>query len=65
VGRRRRRSATGKCRHLYNYEDLVPFCELQLDTKHLLDKKALPADVYAHMQHYGLPGYEWHIMGSL
>jgi len=64
VGRRRRRSATGQQRHLYDYEDLVSFRELQSDTKHLLDKKALPADVYRHMQRVGLPCYEWHIMDA-
>jgi hypothetical protein len=64
VGRRRRRSATGQQRHLYDYEDLVPGRELQLDTKHLLDKKALPTEVYWHMQHYGLPCYEWHVMDA-
>jgi hypothetical protein len=64
VIRRRRCSATGKPRHLYDYEHLVPFRELQLDTKHLLDKRALPKEVYDHMKQYGLPGYEWHIMDA-
>jgi transposase len=64
VGRPRRRSATGTYRHLYDYEELVPFRELQCDTKHLLDKKALPTEVYRHMQDYGLPCYEWHIMDA-
>jgi hypothetical protein len=40
----------------------MPFQELQLDTKHLLDKKALPAEVYAHIKHYQLPMYEWNII---
>jgi hypothetical protein len=29
-----------------------------------LDKKALPREVYAHMQDYGLPGYAWHVMDA-
>jgi len=62
VTRRRTRSAAGTVRHLYDYEDLVPFRQLQLDTKHLLDKRALPKEVYDHMKQHGLPGYEWHIM---
>lgn len=64
VTRRTRRAAAGKQRHLYDYEALVPFRELQLDTKHLLDKRALPREVYDHMKHYGLPSYEWHIMDA-
>jgi putative transposase len=62
VKRHTRRAATGHVRHLYDYEALIPFRELQLDTKHLLDKGALAPEVYAHMNQYGLPRYEWHIM---
>jgi putative transposase len=46
VARRSKRSASGQTRHLYDYEALEPFSEFQLDTKHLLDKSALPQDVY-------------------
>ena len=35
---------------------------MQLDTKHILDKDALPAEVYAHIKHYHLPLYEWNII---
>lgn len=62
VKKRRRRAASGQRRHLYDYEALIPFRELQLDTKHLLDKRALAPEVYDHMKHYGLPRYEWHVM---
>jgi len=62
VERPRRRTKGGSCRHLYDYEHLRPFSEFQLDTKHLLDQHALPADVYDHMMIRGLPSYEWHMM---
>jgi putative transposase len=64
VKRHTRRAATGHVRHLYDYEALIPFRELQLDTKHLLDKGALAPEVYAHMNQYGLPRFEWHIMDA-
>lgn len=64
VKKRRRRAASGQNRHLYDYEALIPFRELQLDTKHLLDKGALAQEVYDHMQQQGLPSFEWHIMDA-
>ncbi len=62
VKRKKKRTANGQRRHLYDYEALEPFRELQLDTKHLLDKSALPKDVYDHIKEHGLPRYEWHLM---
>ena len=62
--RRSRRSASGQTRHLYDYEALEPFREFQLDTKHLLDKSALPQDVYEHINRRNLPKYEWHLMDA-
>ena len=35
---------------------------MQLDTKHVLDKKALPIDVYQHIIANKLPKYEWNII---
>src|SRR5919108_1725017 len=64
VGRRSRRSSSGQTRHLYDYEVLEPFREFQLDTKHLLDKSALPQDVYEHISRCNLPKYEWHLMDA-
>lgn len=64
VGRRSKRSASGQTRHLYDYEVLEPFREFQLDTKHLLDKSALPQDVYEHISRCNLPKYEWHLMDA-
>ena len=40
----------------------MPFQQMQLDTKHILDKDALPAEVYAHIQHHNLPLFEWNII---
>jgi putative transposase len=62
--RRSKRSASGQTRHLYDYEALGPFREFQLDTKHLLDKSALPQDVYEHINRRNLPKYEWHLMDA-
>ena len=49
-------------RQLYNYEHLAPFREFQLDTKHILDEKSLPAKVYEHIVKYNLPLYEWNMI---
>jgi transposase len=62
VKKKTRKTANARRRPLYDYESLMPFQEMQLDTKHLLDKDALPAEVYAHMKHYQLPLYEWNII---
>jgi len=62
IKKKTRRTANGKRRPLYDYEALMPFQEMQLDTKHILDKSALPAEVYAHIKHYNLPLYEWNII---
>jgi putative transposase len=62
VKKRTRRSTNGQRRHLYDYEALHPFGEFQLDTKHLLDQRALPREVYHHMKSSGIPRYEWHLM---
>jgi transposase len=59
---KKKRSASGKNRHLYDYEALSPFCEFQLDTKHLLDKRALSERAYKHMGRYDLPKYEWNLI---
>jgi hypothetical protein len=58
----KRRSFNGQNRSLYDYENIPPFHEFQLDTKHILDKSALPKSVYEHIQKYGLPVYEWNMI---
>jgi putative transposase len=62
VKKKTRRTANARRRPLYDYEALMPFQQMQLDTKHILDKDALPAEVYAHIQHHNLPLYEWNII---
>jgi hypothetical protein len=62
VKKKTRRSANARRRPLYDYEALMPFQEMQLDTKHILDKNALPAEVYAHIQRCKLPLYEWNLI---
>lgn len=62
VKKKTRKTANGCRRPLYDYEALMPFQQMQLDTKHLLDKNALPAEVYAHIKHYHLPLYEWNLI---
>ena len=54
VKKRTRRTTNGQRRHLYDYETLHPFGECQLDTKHLLDQRALPPEVYQHMKSSGV-----------
>lgn len=46
-------------RPLYDYKNLLPFVNFQIDTKHILDKSALPSSVYEHIQKHKLPKYEW------
>ena len=64
IKKRTRKAASGSRRALYDYEALMPFEFLQLDTKHLLDKSALPLDVYEHMKEKGLPQYEWNLIDA-
>jgi hypothetical protein len=35
-----------------------------MDTKHILDKKALPTSVYEHIIGIGLPIYEWNVIDA-
>lgn len=62
VKKKTRKTANACRRPLYDYEALMPFQEMQLDTKHLLDKNALPAEVYAHIKRAQLPLYEWNLI---
>ncbi len=62
VQKKRIRTKAKTRRHLYDYEHLAPFIEFQLDTKHILDQKALPEEVYEHILKRKLPKYEWNMM---
>jgi len=61
---KRIRTKNGNVRHLYDYKHLYPFVELQMDTKHILDKKALPTSAYEHIIGIGLPIYEWNVIDA-
>ena len=58
----KKRTMNRKRRPLYDYKHLLPFAEMQLDTKHILDQNALPTDVYRHIQSKKLPLYEWNMI---
>jgi len=62
VPKKKVRTKNRRVRPLYDYEHLSPFCEFQLDTKHILDQNALPEDVYKHIQQNKLPLYEWNMI---
>ena len=55
VKKKKIRAKAKTVRHLYDYEHLSPFREFQLDTKHILDQKALPEDVYTHILNKKFP----------
>ena len=40
----KRREVRGGSRSLYDYEHLLPFEELQVDTKYILDQDSLPTE---------------------
>ncbi|MEA3346743.1 MAG: integrase core domain-containing protein [Candidatus Auribacterota bacterium] len=43
----------------YDFEKLLPFQQIEVDLKEILDKKALPKNVYAHLKNLTLPIYQW------
>ena len=59
---RKRRKVRRGSRPLYDYEHLLPFEELQVDTKYVLDQDSLPREVYEHIKAWGLPIYQWSLM---
>lgn len=52
-------NANGKQVKFYNWYKAEPFEIIQTDLKEILDKKALPQEVYHHLQRYHLPLYQW------
>jgi len=56
---KKKRSANGEQRVLYVHENLLPFEQMQVDTKHILDKHALPQSTYDFIRKMGLPCYQW------
>ena len=60
--RRKRRRVRRGSRPLYDYEHLLPFEEMQVDTKYILDQDSLPREVYEHIKGLGLPIYQWSLI---
>lgn len=58
------RNRKGKSKPLYDYEHLLPFEQMQVDTKHILDFNALPKDVYMHIQFNKFPLYEYNVIDA-
>ncbi|MBU1000694.1 integrase core domain-containing protein [Patescibacteria group bacterium] len=52
-------SSNGKPVRFYDWYSAEPFEVIQTDLKVILDKKALPREVYHHTQKYNLPLYQW------
>lgn len=52
-------NANGKLVRFYDWYSAEPFEIIQTDLKDILDKKALPQEVYHHLQKYNLPVYQW------
>jgi transposase-like protein len=56
------RSGNGERRHLYDYEAIGCFERMHYDVKHVLDKHALPAEVYDTLSGKEVPRYEWNLI---
>ncbi|MGI0011418.1 MAG: hypothetical protein ACREAE_08465 [Nitrosopumilaceae archaeon] len=56
------RSANGQRRHLYDYQAITAFAFMHYDVKHILDKHALPEDIYTLLAHNDAPIYQWNLM---
>lgn len=52
-------AANGKKVQFYDWYSAEPFEIIQTDLKDILDKKALPQEVYHHLQRHNLPPYQW------
>ena len=58
------RSANRERRHLYDYQAIACFAFMHLDVKHILDKHALPQDIYDLLSSNGAPIYEWNLIDA-
>ena len=60
------RATGGSYRPLYDYTALACFEYMHLDTKHILDKKALPPSVYEYFSTHTkeIPRYEWNLIDA-
>lgn len=63
--RKKRRSASGKERPLYDYWAIACLSNFHYDTKHILDLDALPPKIYEKFKNNkNLPLYEWNIIDA-
>lgn len=58
------RSSNGERRALYDYQALSCFERLHYDVKHILDKHALPQEIYQILSGKNIPKYEWNIIDA-
>jgi hypothetical protein len=58
------RSSNGERRSLYDYPSLACFEKLHYDVKHILDKHALPEEIYQLLAGREIPKYEWNIIDA-
>lgn len=60
------RATSGSYRPLYDYASLSCFEYMHFDTKHILDKKALPPKVYDYFSTHPreIPRYEWNLIDA-
>lgn len=62
---KKKRTANGNRRALYDYDGIEAFEILQYDVKHVLDLKALPLDIYKKFEsNPDLPIYQWTIIDA-
>ena len=58
------RSSNGERRALYDYRALACFERLHYDVKHILDKHALPENIYQILSGRDIPKYEWNVIDA-
>jgi putative transposase len=58
------RSANRERRHLYDYQAIACFQFMHLDVKHILDKHALPENIYDFLSRNGAPIYQWNLIDA-
>jgi hypothetical protein len=58
------RSSNGERRALYDYRALGCFERLHYYVKHILDKHALPEEIYQLLSNKEIPKYEWNIIDA-
>lgn len=60
------KATNGSYHPLYDYEQLACFERMHFDTKHILDKKALPKTVYEYFSdnQKEIPRYEWNLIDA-